>query len=184
MKRILVFVTSLVVLSAPALAQPIPNATQLAKAAADSKDVSSVSAIITALYDANTNLVDQKRDSARFRSLFVPGALMMPTFSFPGTAARIGMQSVDDYIARAMRSQPRHGFSEWEIARTSHAYGNIMQVFSTYAARRDSSDKNPARGINSIQLFNDGTRWWIAGVLWDNERADKPIPAEYLKSRL
>ena len=181
MKRILVFMTTSVMLSARAVAQPIPNAVASATAVANPKDVSSPSAIITALYDANSNLVDQKRDSARFRSLFVPGGLLMPTFSIPGAAARIGMQSVDDYIARAMRGQPRHGFSEREIARTSQSYGNIMQVFSTYEARRDSADKNPTRGINSIQLFNDGTRWWVAGVLWDNERADKPIPAEYLK---
>jgi len=181
MTRVIAIVTTAVVLSSRVFAQPIPNAVAAATAVANPSDVASPSAIITALYDANTNLVDQKRDSARFRSLFVPGGLLMPTFGPPGMPARIGMQSVDDYIARAMRSQPRHGFSEREIARTSHAYGNIMQVFSTYEARRDSADKNPTRGINSIQLFNDGTRWWVAGVLWDNERADKPIPAEYLK---
>jgi len=41
----------------------------------------------------------------------------------------------------------------------------------------------PTGGINSIQLFNDGTRWWVVGVLWDNERPDKPIPAAYLEPR-
>jgi hypothetical protein len=58
-----------------------------------------------------------------------------------------------------------------------------MQVFSTYESRRDSTDTRRGHGINSIQLFNDGTRWWVVGVLWDNERPDKPIPAVYMKSR-
>ena len=32
------------------------------------------------------------------------------------------------------------------------------------------------RGINSIQLFHDGDRWWVVSVLWDNERPGNPLP--------
>src|SRR5436190_20301444 len=80
MKRILVIMITSILLSASALAQPIPNAVASATAVANPKDVASPSAILMALYDANSTLVDQKRDSARFRSLFVPGGLLMPTF--------------------------------------------------------------------------------------------------------
>jgi hypothetical protein len=165
-----------------AAAQSIPNATAKATIDADPKDVSTADAIIAALYDANTNLVDQKRGAERFRSLFVPGARLMPTARPANGAGVIGIQTVDDYVQRASSGPPRHGFSEREIARRSEAFGNIMQVFSTYESRRDSADPHPGRGINSIQLFNDGSRWWVVGVLWDNARPDKPIPAEYLKS--
>jgi hypothetical protein len=34
------------------------------------------------------------------------------------------------------------------------------------------------RSVNSIQLYWDGTRWWIASATWDDERPDNPIPAE------
>jgi hypothetical protein len=161
--------------------QSIPNATATATIPANRWDVSSADAIIAALYDANTMLVDQKRDADRFRSLFVPGARLMPTLRPPNGKGVIAIQTVDDYVRLASSGQPRHGFSEREIARTTQAFGNIMHAFSTYEARRDSADTNPTRGINSIQLFNDGTRWWVVGVLWDNERPDKPIPAAYLK---
>jgi hypothetical protein len=109
----------------------------------------------------------------------------MPTAGPPqgGGSALIRVQTVDDYVRQASSGPPRHGFSEREIARTSEAFGNIMQVFSTYESHRDSTDAHPGRGINSIQLFNDGTRWWVVGVLWDNERPDKPIPPAFLKSR-
>ncbi len=163
--------------------QSIPNATSTATIAANPKDVASVDAIVAALYDANTILVDQKRDADRFRSLFVPGARLMPTFRPPNGKGVIGIQTVDDYVRLASSGQPRHGFSEREIARTSEAFGNIMQVFSTYESHRDSTDDHPGRGINSIQLFNDGARWWVVGVLWDNARPDKPIPAAFLKPR-
>lgn len=164
-------------------AQSIPNATATATIAARPGDVASADAIIAALYDANTILVDQKRDADRFRSLFVPGARLMPTSRPPDGKGVISVLTVEDYIRRASSGPPRHGFSEREIARTSEAFGNIMQVFSTYETHRDSTDRRPARGINSIQLFNDGSRWWVVGVLWDNERPDKPIPAEFLKPR-
>lgn len=161
--------------------QSIPNAASTATIAPNPKDVASADAIIAALYDANSILVDQKRDADRFRSLFVPGARLMPTIRPRNGKGVIGIQTVDDYVRGASAGQPRHGFSEREIARTSEAFGNIMQAFSTYESHRDSTDSHPARGINSIQLFNDGSRWWVVGVLWDNERPDKPIPAVFLR---
>jgi len=185
MKRIIrVLLTSLSV--SPwfqAVAQSNPSATAAATVAARPSDVASIDAIIAALYDANTILVDQKRDADRFRSLFVPGARLMPTAG-SGTGNRvIRIQTVEDYVRQASGGPPRHGFSEREIARTTQAFGNIVQAFSTYETHRDSTDTNPIHGINSIQLFTDGTRWWVVGVLWDNERPDKPIPPEYLRRR-
>ncbi|HEY9225537.1 MAG TPA: hypothetical protein VIP11_02740 [Gemmatimonadaceae bacterium] len=183
MKRVVLLLAAAVSVSsaAPLASQSISNATSTATIPANPKDVASADAIIAALYDANTILVDRKKDADRFRSLFVPGARLMPTAGMTGRGM-ITIQTVDDYVRLAGGGQPRHGFSEREIARTSQAFGNIMQVFSTYEARRDSADTRPTRGINSLQLFNDGSRWWVVGVLWDNERPDKPMPSEFLKS--
>ncbi|MEY2527575.1 MAG: hypothetical protein QOE73_2346, partial [Verrucomicrobiota bacterium] len=36
--------------------------------------------------------------------------------------------------------------------------------------------------INSIQLFNDGSRWWIVSIYWQQESGAAPIPKEYLKA--
>jgi hypothetical protein len=150
--------------------------------APDPKDVASADAIITALYDANTNLVDQKRDSNRFRSLFIADGRLIPTRRAGTGPAVLRTQTVEDYIKQAGSGPPRGGFSEREIARTSQRFGNIMQVFSTYETHRRANDPSPARGINSIQLFDDGTRWWVVTVFWDNERPGNPIPAVYLKT--
>jgi hypothetical protein len=37
-----------------------------------------------------------------------------------------------------------------------------------------------SRGVNSIDLYFDGARWWIASVVWQSESARYPIPAELL----
>jgi hypothetical protein len=39
------------------------------------------------------------------------------------------------------------------------------------------------RGINSIQLLNDGKRWWIMTIYWQGETPETPLPKEYLKSK-
>ena len=177
------FVATICILIGPRLSAQQQPTSAPATIAVNPRDVASVDAIIDALYDANTNLVDQKRGADRFRSLFAPGARLVPTAGRPNAKATLSVLSVEDYVKLASSGQPRHGFSEREIARTADGFGRIMQVFSTYEARRDSSDQKPTRGINSIQLFNDGSRWWVVTVFWDTERVDNPIPASYLKTR-
>jgi hypothetical protein len=54
-------------------------------------------------------------------------------------------------------------------------------VFSSYESKRTAQDAKPfSRGINSIQLLNDGKRWYVVTIFWDSERPDNPIPAKYL----
>ena len=77
-----------------AAAQSNQSATAAATVAARPGDVASVDA----LYDANTVLVDQKRDADRFRSLFVPGARLMPTAGSGSSPRIIRIQSVEDYV--------------------------------------------------------------------------------------
>jgi hypothetical protein len=36
------------------------------------------------------------------------------------------------------------------------------------------------RGINTIQLFYDGNRWWIVNIFWQQESIEDPIPEKYL----
>ena len=75
----------------------------------------------------------------------------------------------------------KDGFDEKEIARKVEKFGAIYHVWSTYESRNEPGGPVIERGINSIQLFNDGTRFWILGWFYDGERKDNPIPAEYLK---
>jgi len=75
----------------------------------------------------------------------------------------------------------KNGFFEREISRKTESFGTITHAFSTYESRRTKEDAKPfARGINSIQLVNDGTRWWIVTVFWDSERPNNPLPEKYL----
>jgi len=168
-------------LSIRAQATPAPATPAVA---ADPKDVASEDAIVAALYDAISGPAGQKRNWDRFRSLFVPGARLIPTGVGPDGKARIRTMTPDDYATATGSRLEQSGFFEKEISRTGESFGNVTHAFSTYESRRTAADEKPfARGINSIQLFDDGTRWWIVTVYWDSERQQNPIPAKYLEKR-
>jgi len=142
-------------------------------------DVESVDAIIAALYDVISGPVGQARNWNRMRSLFVPGGKLMPTVQRPDSSIGMRMLGVNDYIAVSGPQLERIGFHEREIARRVEQFGHIAHVFSTYEGRTET-DSTVIRGINSIQLINDGTRWWVVSVFWEAERPDNPLPARYI----
>jgi hypothetical protein len=155
----------------------------LAPPQANAEDVRSVDAIVEALYDVISGPAGAPRDWNRMRSLFAPGARLIPTrpkADAPGAEARV--LTVDEYIERSGPLFEKNGFFEKEISRKTDSFGNIVQIFSTYASRRAPEDKEPfARGINSIQILKDGDRYWIVTVFWDAERPDSPLPERYLR---
>lgn len=146
------------------------------------KDVESIDAIVTAAYDEISGPAGKQRNWDRERSLFLPGARLVPTAKAGGDGDLAPqVLDVEDFIARA---EPilKNGFFEREIARQTQQFGQIAHVWSTYESRRSEDDPEPfMRGINSIQLFYDGIRWWIVSIFWQHESRHAPIPDKYLK---
>jgi hypothetical protein len=165
-------------------AQPSPKPAQQTAAtpAANPADVVSIDAIIAAVYDVISGPAGKKRNWDRMRSLFMPGARLIPTN--PRQTGGYGSRAlgVDDYIARAEPFFDKEGFYEKEVARKLETFGQIAQVFSTYESRHAPDDTKPfQRGINSIQLMNDGNRWWVVTIFWQGEDEKNPLPERYLK---
>jgi hypothetical protein len=172
--------TSLAQNQAPARTGVTPPPTA-APPAANPLDVASPDAIIAAAYDVISGPAGQKRDWNRMRSLFYPGARLIRTAPKKEGGMAATSLSPQDYIDRASIYFEKNGFSEKEIARHTEQWGNILQAFSTYESRHDAKDVMPfARGINSFQLFSDGTRWWILTIYWEEEGPENPLPAQFL----
>ncbi len=153
--------------------------------AANASDVSSMDAIMRAVYDVISGPAGKKRDWNRMRSLFIPGARLIPTApgkTGDGVASRV--LDVEGYVTRAGSYLETNGFFEREAARRTEQYGNIAHVFSTYESRHKADDPKPfARGINSFQLMNDGKRWWIVTIFWQEETPTNPLPPKYLETK-
>jgi hypothetical protein len=144
-------------------------------------DVATMDSIIAALYDVISGPAG-KRDWDRFRSLFLPGARLIATGVRPTGEVGSRVMTAEDYAQRNGPFFAKNGFFEKEAARRTETFGNIAHVFSTYESRHAQDDAKPfQRGINSIQLMNDGKRWWIVTVFWQAEDEKHPLPEKYLK---
>jgi hypothetical protein len=158
--------------AAPDLASRVPSA--------KTADVDSIDHIMFAIYDVISGPPGQ-RDWNRFRSLFVPEGRLTSTVKREGSDS-VRLLTVEDYVNGAGKYFLTNGFFESAIVNKVQRFGNIAQVFSSYQSRHAAADVKPfTRGINSMQLFYDGKRWWVLSILWDEESPSNPLPSEMAK---
>jgi hypothetical protein len=149
--------------------------------AANMTDVKTVDAIVAALYQVISGPAGEPRNWNRMRSLFLPEAKLVATGQRPSGELVKRVMTVEEYILNSGPVLEKNGFFETEIARKQEVYGHIAHCFSTYESKRTLTDTVPfMRGINSIQLYFDGKRWWILNIFWQSENSSLPIPKQYL----
>jgi hypothetical protein len=144
------------------------------------EDVATVDGILRAFYDVISGPAGQPRQWARDRTLYIHDVRFVSLSTDSAKHVQADVMDHQTFVDRADPGVVRRGFFETEIHRTTERFGNVVHVFSTYEMRERAEGPVFGRGINSIELFWDGARWWIAGAEWDDERPDNPIPTEYL----
>jgi len=161
---------------------PIFTAAELAAKvpAAKPEDVKSMDAILSAIYDVISGPAGD-RDWKRFHSLFLPQARFTQVSTGPDGSKVVITWNVDEFVRDAGEVFAKEPFYEKAIVNRPESFGNVTQVFSSYGSRHSPTDKPFERGINSIQLLNDGTRWWVLSILWDTEREGNPLPEKFAK---
>lgn len=154
----------------PAAAVTPPPAKPLATRA---EEEAAVLKVITDVYAVISGPAGQKRDFARMKTLFTADARLYAV----GQRGLSG-GSVDTYIERSGPFLEKVGFTEKELARRVEIYGNVAQVWSSYAGTSTDGSVN-VRGINSFQLARqpDG-RWLVHSILWQQERPGITLPAD------
>ena len=144
-------------------------------------DVETIDGIIKAYYDVISGPAGQPRDWERDMSLHIPNALVSVTGKDENNKPFIITQSLSDF--HKSFGVPKSGFWEYEVNREIQNFGNITHVWTTYETKKEKNGPVTERGINSIQLYNDGNRWWILSWMFDSERTDNPIPKKYIKQQ-
>jgi len=148
------------------------------------ENVKTLNNTIETLYAVISGEKGEARDWDLFRFLFHPNAKLIP--SGKNREGKIGARFItpEDYVNSSGNYLVENGFYEIELQREVDTFGNITQVFSTYESYRSKNDKEPfMRGINSIQLLNDGNRWWVLNIYWMQESEENPIPEQYLPNK-
>lgn len=152
----------------------------IAAPAANPKDVQSLDAMVAAIYDVISGPPGE-RDWNRFNSLFTKDARLIAVRA-PKNGSKPGLvvMTAKDYADHAGPYFKEHGFFEHELSRKTDSFGAMTHIYTTYESRETKDGKPIDRGINSMEFFFDGERWWCVQIYWDSERPDNPIPQKYL----
>jgi len=137
-----------------------------------SSDVATLDAILHAFYETVSGAVGRPRDRDRFRSLFLPSGRLMPIVSMAGEKAGARLLSTEDFIRRVEPIFALEDFWERETSRQTETVGHFAHVLSLYDSLRCPDGPPFEHGVNSIQLLNDGLRWWIVNVMWNTSRRE------------
>ena len=156
--------------------------------AANPADVASPAALVKATYEAVSRAPSKPFQWDRFRSLFLPGARLIPNTEQTGGA--FTPHTVESFITwidagwqRVIGTPNDRGFAESEVSATMETYGDIAHVLSTYQKHIWGETQVRGRGINSFQMIRKDGRWWITSLIWDEETGAGPVPAKYLPTK-
>jgi len=152
-------------------------------------DVDTVEHLVASLYDVISGPAGKPRDWDRFRALFLPDGRLgviradaSATANQPARKSDTVLLTPDMYVERDDPYFKAQGFFERSIANRIEEFGNLVHVWSTYESRHAADDSTPfTRGINSIQIVHAQGRYWVASVMWDDERPGLTLPEKYLK---
>ncbi|HSK71587.1 MAG TPA: hypothetical protein VK892_07825, partial [Pyrinomonadaceae bacterium] len=145
---------------------------------ANPADVSTIDGIVKAFYEVISGGKGVARQWSRDKTLYTSDVRFV-SMSEANGKVRASVMNHNQYAGGSNEFFVNEGFSEREINRVTRKFGNLAHVFSVYEYSTEDK-KLQGRGVNSIELFWDGKRWWISAVSWDEERPNNPIPKEFL----
>ncbi len=160
-----------------------PQSVDVPAIAPRTEDVATIDGIVKAYYEVISGPAGQPRQWSRDRTLYIPAIRFVALSEDKNGKPVAHIASHQQFVDAADPVVVKDGFYESEIHRVTERFGHIAHVFSTYESRQKKDGPVIARGINSLELFYDGKRWWVASAIWDDERPDNPIPAEYLPTK-
>jgi hypothetical protein len=166
-------IVSLLSIGRPVFAQQETAAA--AAPAADPADVESIDAIVAALYDVISGPAGE-RDWDRFRSLFAPNATLSPMVPRQDGTLPVRVISPEQYVEWGGAYFVDNAFYEREAGRHLERFGNVANAMSLYESRHAPEEEPFTRGVNTITLLHDGTRWYVLSIAWDEVREGLPAP--------
>lgn len=145
------------------------------------KDVATIDGIMKATYEAVSGEAGEKRQWERDLSLHDPKAVYSFRDTVNGKPKQLTM-TLKEFHTETDTMIATTAFYETEINREVRIYGNIAHVWSTYETRLVKNGPVARRGINSVQLYFMGGRWWILSWTFDREKFAGRIPSTFDKN--
>ncbi|CAN5465656.1 hypothetical protein BH09BAC6_BH09BAC6_32460 [soil metagenome] len=130
-------------------------------------DVSTLDGIIKAYYDVVTVKKGEKVSYERDSLLHIANVRVGAAGVNEKGMAVFHYFTLKEFHKKTDPFIEKDGFIEKEVQRNVQHVGNIYNVWSTYVSKHTPDGPVIERGINSIELFYDGSRFWIIGWFYD-----------------
>ncbi len=140
-------------------------------------DVATLDGIINAYYEIVSGPAGSIPDRERDLYIHIPDAQVIIISEDAEGNIVPNTMTIQGFHDR-MDGPRKTGFFEYEIHRETQQYGAVTHIWSTYEWKTTEDGPVGGRGINSIQLYHDGDRWWIAAEVFDTR--NKPVPEQYM----
>jgi hypothetical protein len=149
---------------------------------APAQAVASIDGILDALYGAVSFGPGEEGDWELVRSLFIDGAVFVQPAPAGGKRTVWNteefIQDFKDFIATSRAKD--EGFNERITHRRTDVFGTIAHAYVVFEGRYGPTVEAKSRGLDSIQLVQDGGRWWVVSITTEFERPQRPLPGRFL----
>lgn len=148
-----------------------------------SANVRSIDSIVSSIYKVVSGKKGEERDWELHKTIFHPNAQIISNYVNEEGEYQIRFLSVDEYMNKYRSYFKGMNLYEKDSNREIEIFENMAHVFSTFESYRTPYDVEPFKiGTASIQLYNDGERWYVLNMYYKNETENDKVPAKYLDS--
>jgi len=144
------------------------------------EDVSSIDGIVKAYYEVVSGPAGKDREWGRDATLYTPGIRFI-IFSEGKDGKTVARSlSHQEFVNESDPAMKGKAFYEHEVHRITHRVGNVVRVLCTAEQQFEPGGPVKGQSIDSLEMYWDGTRWWIASAnIWEL-KPGQPLPKDFL----
>ncbi len=147
-------------------------------------NVSSIDSIVSSIYQVISGKKGEDRDWELHKTIFHPEARIISNYVDENGEYQISFLTVDEYMEKYRTYFKNINLYEKDSNREIEIFNNMAHVFSTFESYKSPDDPDPVNiGTASIQLYNDGERWYVLNMYYKNETEKDKVPDKYLSSK-
>ena len=125
------------------------------------QDVSSLDGIMKAFYEVISGPAEH-HETGDAIGLYLPDIRFVETSADRAGKTTAHVMTHQEFVDAADAGMVKNGFFESEIHRVTKTFGNVTHILSSYEMRAKADGPVFGRGVNSLQIYWDGKRYWVA----------------------
>ena len=149
-----------------------------------SANVHTIDSIVSSIYQVVSGAKGEARDWALHKTIFHPEGQIISNYVNEKGEYQVLFLSVDEYMEKYKDYFKNMNLYEKDSNRVIEINNNMAHVFSTFESYKSPHDSIPYKiGTASIQLYNDGNRWYVLNMYYKNETKKDKVPKKYRTSK-